>query len=103
MYPYELEDSFYESMLADQMSKFNRYEFKHILAHMIYHKKSFTDAQVTLFCDLCEKYQIGYSFVEIVQFIKANDIVLSEEAIEKISNTWHRFSLINEDMLPFLR
>lgn len=50
LYPYELEDSFYDSMLQDQVTKFNRYEFKQIIAHMIYFKNKFTDNQVNLFC-----------------------------------------------------
>lgn len=50
LYPYELEDSLYESLLEDQLAKFNRYEFKHILAHMIYYKKEFSDRQVNMFC-----------------------------------------------------
>lgn len=35
--------------------------------------------------------------------MNANQIVVSVESLEKITSTWHRFRLINEDMLGFVR
>lgn len=45
------------------MSKYNRYEFKQVVAHMIYFKNSFTDRMVELICNICDKHQTGYTFV----------------------------------------
>lgn len=77
LYNYELEDNFYEDLLEDQLANYNRYEFKQIVAHMIYFKNSFTNRMVDLICSICEHHQTGYTFVEIAQFINANQIVVS--------------------------
>jgi hypothetical protein len=103
LYPYELDMSFYESLLEDQTYRFSRHEFKTIVAHMVYYKLEWSDKVVESVCDICKKHQIGYSFVEIMQFLKVNDILVSEAALEYITKTWHRFALINEDMLPFVK
>lgn len=103
VFNYGLEDHFYEKLLEDQLDKFNRHDFKQIVAHMIYYKNDMTNEQVDLICKICQKHQIGYSFVEIAQFIKFNDIKVSEEALGMLTLTWHRFRIINEDMLTFVR
>lgn len=53
LYNYELEDNFYEELLSDQLSNYNRYEFKQIVAHMIYFKSAFTNQMVDLICSIC--------------------------------------------------
>lgn len=54
-------------------------------------------------CNICEKELIGYTFVEIAQFIKANGIRISAVGLERLTKTWHKFDIINEDMLSFVR
>lgn len=103
LFNYELDDMFYEKLLENQQTNYNRHDFKQIVAHMIYFKNSLTNEMVQLICKICESHQIGYTFVEIVQFIKLNDIKISDDALEMITLTWHRFRLINEDMLTFVR
>lgn len=103
LYNYELDDLFYEEMLADQLTAFNRYEFKQIVAHMIYFKNVWSDKAVELICRVCEIQHIGYSFVQIFQFVKANSIDLSMGALDMVTATWYKFKLINEDMMSFMR
>lgn len=43
VFNYELDNSFYEQLLEDQLQKFNRHHFKQIVAHMIYFKSKMTD------------------------------------------------------------
>lgn len=90
-------------MLLDQTTNYNRHEFKQIVAHIIYFKNTINDSIMNLICDICHKEMIGYTLVEIAQFIKINGIRLSPAAMEKLTHTWHRFDLINEDMLLFMR
>lgn len=66
-----------------------------IVAHLIHYKKSFNDTLVQLICSISEKQHIGYSFVEIAHFIKANNIALSPQALENVCKTWQRFDIIN--------
>ena len=90
-------------MLEDQVQRYSRYEFKRIMAHCIYFKQEWSDKIVDLFSEICLKQQMGYTFVEIVQFAKVNGIILSGKALQRIANVWYRFAIVNEDMLPFIR
>ena len=81
LYPFELESQLYESLLEDQLSWYKRHEFKQILAHMIYFCDSLTDKMVEIICEVCRVHKIGYTLVEIAQFIKVNDIQMSETAL----------------------
>lgn len=90
-------------MLQGQLQRYNRYEFKSIVAHLAHYCDYMSDRLVEAICQICQRERIGYSFVEIAQLIKANDVRISANALKAITDLWQRFDVINEDLLPFLR
>jgi hypothetical protein len=70
---------------------------------MMYYCDSLNDHVIKALCTVCERERIGYTFVEIAHLIKANDIRLTSDGLQIITELWQRFDVINEDMLPFLR
>lgn len=103
LFRYALPEEFYEDLLLSQAKRYNRFEFKTIVAHMVYYCDSINDHIVKALCNICERERIGYTFVEIVQLLKANRIRVTSEGLQIITQLWQRFDVINEDMLPFLR
>lgn len=103
LFRYALPEELYEELLLGQAKRYNRHEFKMIVAHLAYYCDSLNDHVVKALCSICERERIGYTFVEIAQLIKANEIRLTPEGLQTITDLWQRFDVINEDMLPFLR
>lgn len=54
-----------------------------------------SDKIIEAICLICQKERIGYSFVEIAQLIKANDVRISPIALKTITDLWQRFDVIN--------
>lgn len=103
VFRYALSEQLYEELLIGQLRRYNRYEFKAIIAHLVQYCDALNEHIVRAICNICERERIGYTFVEIAQLIKANDVRISGESLQIITDLWQRFDVINEDMLPFLR
>lgn len=103
LFRYALPEELYEDLLLSQAKRYNRFEFKTIVAHMVYYCDSLNDHIVKALCNICERERIGYTFVEIAQLLKVNDVRVTPEGLQTITQLWQRFDVINEDMLPFLR
>jgi hypothetical protein len=103
LFRYALTGDFYEELLLLQLRKYNRFEFKSIIAHLVQYNDQISDFAIDRICKICEQEKIGYTFVEIVQLIKVNEIRISSQSLEAITNLWQRFDVINEDMLSFLK
>ncbi len=73
------------------------------MAHYINFHEEISDNIVKLICSICEKERIGYTFVEIIELIRVNNIKMSSQALEIVTFLWQKFDIINEDMFPFLK
>lgn len=103
LFRYALPEDLYEELLLAQIKRYNRHEFKCVVAHLVHYSDSLNDHIIQALCSICERERIGYTFVEIAQLIKANDIRITPQGLQFITDLWQRFDVINEDMLPFLR
>jgi hypothetical protein len=103
LFRYALPEELYEDLLLGQAKRYNRHEFKTIVAHMMYYCDSLNEHVIKALCSVCERERIGYTFVEIAQLIKVNDIRLTSDGLQILTELWQRFDIINEDLLPFLR
>lgn len=65
---------------------------------MIAYKKSLSDTEVQLICDICKKYRIGITLIEIYNLMIENKILVSREAIYILCDSIQKFKKINGDV-----
>jgi len=63
--------------LTDQKTNYARKSFKTIVTHMVAYKKSLSDNEVQLICDICKKYRIGITLIEIYNLLIQNKVSVS--------------------------
>ena len=55
LFRYALPAEFYEELLVQQEKKYNRFEFKQIVAHLIHYNDIISDYAIDAICKVCEK------------------------------------------------
>jgi hypothetical protein len=55
------------------------------VAHLVHYSDSINDQILQAICTICERERIGYTFVEIAQLIKANDIRITSQGLQTLT------------------
>ncbi len=86
------------ALLEDQKSNYVRKSFKTIITHIIAYRKSISDKEVELICDICKKNRIGISLIEYFNLMIENKTFVSKQAIYTLCDTLQKFKKINGDL-----
>lgn len=95
---FPLAEEVYVALLTDQLNNYVRKSFKTIVTHMVAYRKSFTDAEVKLICEVCKKYRVGITLIEIYNLMIENKINISRDAIYTFCDSLQKFKKINGDV-----
>lgn len=65
---------------------------------MVAYKKSLSETEVQLICDISKKYRIGITLIEIYNLLIENKIQISRQSIYVFCDSLQKFRKINGDI-----
>jgi hypothetical protein len=103
IFMFPLPHQLYLDILNEQTERFHRQKFKKVMAHILLFKKELDNGIITLICDICRKFKIGFTLLEILNLISVNAIKMEPDSLRTIIFCVQTFTNMEFNLMGFLK